>query len=304
MPTQRILTDDSFNFRATVESHGWCVLAPFSYDTESGVLSRVHRMNDERVIFIRVEASSNTSRKSFLRVQAERQVYPTDTPEIDSVIRRVLCVDWEMTAFYDLLQTHPGYEWVASNRAGRLMRSPMVWEDLVKTLLTTNTTWRQTKEMCRRLVLLGDDSPFGHTFPTPEQIAAHTPEQLAAELRVGYRGAYLHALAENIASSRLDVEAWANSDIDSATLYKQLIALKGFGDYAVASVMRLLGHHDRISIDSVCRDMFAALHSNGQRPTDAAIRAHYEAYGQWRGLVMWMDVLRDEYVPPSPGAAT
>jgi hypothetical protein len=41
-------------------------------------------------------------------------------------------------------------------RAGRLLVSPTVWEDLAKTLLTTNTTWGATVQMCRRLLTLGE----------------------------------------------------------------------------------------------------------------------------------------------------
>ena len=37
-----------------------------------------------------------------------------------------------------------------------MLVSPTVWEDLAKTLLTTNTTWAMTKSMVARLAALGD----------------------------------------------------------------------------------------------------------------------------------------------------
>jgi hypothetical protein len=40
-------------------------------------------------------------------------------------------------------------------------------------------------------------------------------------------------------------ESWRNGDLSSAELYKQLRGIKGFGDYAAGSMMRLLGRFRR-----------------------------------------------------------
>jgi N-glycosylase/DNA lyase len=295
MLTQRTLTDATFDFYAVIDSHGWVQLAPFHYDRAAGVLERPVRLADGRIVHLRVEQSGNTSRPSFLLLQAEGDpVFPTDLAELDAITRRMLAFDWDLHDFYELVRDEPGYDWVEPAGAGRMLRSPTVWEDLVKTLLTTNTTWRQTRLMCERLVTLGDAAPYGYAFPTPAQVAAVEAEALTAHLRCGYRGAYLHKLAASIADGALDVEAWASGDVDSHTLYQRVTALPGFGDYAAASILRLLGHHDYLSVDSVARDAFARWHNGGERTKDVILREHYERYGRWRGLVMWMDVLRDE----------
>lgn len=296
MFTQRIVTDDTFNFRATVESHGWFQLPPYQYHPEHGVLSRVHRLPDNRVVRLHIEQSGSTSRESFLLVQTEGDVFPTDHATIDAVVRRILCMDWDMREFYALTNTLPGYAWVEQHKAGRLLRSPTVWEDLVKTLLTTNTTWSQTIGMVKRLATaLGTESAFGHVFPLPEQVAEFDVATLTARVNCGYRGAYLHSLASQIVNGEINVERWYDSSIDSQELYRQIKSLKGFGDYAVASVMRLLGHHDTISLDSVCRDMYTKKYNGGEKAVDVAIREHYAPYGKWRGLVMWMDVIEEDY---------
>jgi len=83
-------------------------------------------------------------------------------------------------------------------------------------------------------------------------------------------------------------------DLASDDLYRQIRRLKGFGDYAAESVLRLLGRHDTLGIDSVARDTYRTRFNNGDAVTDAAIRAHYGPVGVWRGLVMWMDVIAPE----------
>jgi 3-methyladenine DNA glycosylase/8-oxoguanine DNA glycosylase len=289
--TQRILIDDeTFSLRATVEAHGWHQLPPFDY--ADGVLKRVHRLKDGRVVHLRVEQTGNTSREDFLLLQTDGPVFMTDQFEIAGTVRLMLGMDYDLRPFYDLLRDRPAFAWVESKQAGRLLRAPTVWEDLVKTLLTTNTTWRQTITMCERLVTLGDESAFGHTFPTPAQVAALTVADLTAHLKCGYRGAYLHDLAARLAAGELEVETWISRDFDAPALYKHITALTGFGPYAAGSLLRLLGHHDYLSIDSVAREAFARWHGDDEKPADADLKAHYDQFGRWRGLVMWMDVLR------------
>ena len=177
-----------------------------------------------------------------------------------------------------------------------MLVSPTVWEDLAKTLLTTNTTWAMTKSMVARLVTLGDAAPDGgsHVFPEPERIAALDPETLNPHVRAGYRGAYLHELAARIAVRRAGRRSVARPGAAVADVYKALKRIKGFGDYAAGAMMRLLGRFDQLGLDSVCRTMYAQRYNGGSPAADREIAAYYEPFGIWRGLVVWMDVMREE----------
>ena len=53
----------------------------------------------------------------------------------------------------------------------------------------------------------------------------------------------------------------------------------------------MLGHFDKLAIDSACRDMFARTLNGGAKADDTAIKAHYARYGKWQGLVMWLDIM-------------
>lgn len=292
MFTQHILIEnDDFILTSAVESHGWAALAPFHYEDET--LTRVHRMNDGRIVRLSIRQTGNTSRANFLLLESEGDAHSPDQLELAGTVRTMLCMDWDLRPFYDLVRDLPEYDWVEPMRAGVMLRAPSVWEDLAKTLLTTNTTWRQTIGMVQRLNDLGTASEFGAAFPIPEQVAAFAPEDLTAQVKCGYRGAYLHQLASRIVSGEIEVEAWAVEHMPAPDLYKRITALKGFGAYAAGNVMRLLGYHEFLGIDSVAREVFAHLHNGGQKaPDDKAIQQHYEAFGEWRGMVLWMDVLR------------
>ena len=97
--------------------------------------------------------------------------------------------------------------WAAAG-AGRMLRSPTVFEDVVKTICTTNCAWSGTVRMVTALVdHLGVAAPTGErTFPTPAAMAEAGEDFYRDVARAGYRGAYLRKLADDVASGALDLE--------------------------------------------------------------------------------------------------
>jgi 3-methyladenine DNA glycosylase/8-oxoguanine DNA glycosylase len=294
-------TPPSFRFRPTLLSHGWCRLAPFAVDEAVTTLTRVERLADGTVVKLAVRGLPAASGGETLEVDVEGlpdALTARRREEVTGVIRHLFHLELDLAPFYERLRGEPGYAWVERSGAGRLLRSPTVWEDLAKTLMTTNTTWGGTRGMVRRICALGDPFPGAedddlHAFPTPEQVAALSPDDLAAGIRAGYRAPYLHELASAIAEGRLDVEAWAEGDLPAAELLARIRALKGFGPYAAGTVLKLLGGYAELALDSAARTMFSRRYRAGGEATDAEIRAHYERWGEWRGLVLWMDLLHE-----------
>lgn len=292
-----ITTPTHFRFWPTVVSHGWRMLPPFEYDETARTLSRLQQLQDGRIV--RLTLSEAPGRGLQIAVEG-LQPSPDQQEEISQAVRHMLNIDSDFSEFYARISGHPRYGWIEATGAGRLLASPTVWEDLAKTLLTTNTTWNMTIQMCRRLVTLGDPHPDGgHAFPTPQRLAALSPDGLNAHVRAGYRGAYLHELASRVASGELDVEAWRDPALPPANLYQRIKKLKGFGDYAAGSLLKLLGHFDRLATDTVCRAVYRD-RINGGIPAadDKEIAAYYAPFGRWQGLVQWMDVMGDDLKQP------
>src|SRR5436190_9249956 len=124
-------------------------------------------------------------------------------------IREMLRLDEDMSAFYLLAAADPALAWVAAG-AGRMMRSPTVFEDLVKTICTTNCTWSATIRMVSALVGELGTAAAGvrdrRAFPSPAVLADAGDAFFRDVARAGYRGPYLRALAYDVASGRLDLE--------------------------------------------------------------------------------------------------
>jgi len=285
-------TPPDFQYAATMGSHGWRRLAPFSYDDTTRILTRIERLDDGTLVKLSLQEAEDNN--ALIHVDGVHDLSAAQQARIETRVSRWLSLHWDLSAFYAFIQAQapPEYQWIIEQGAGRMLVCSTVWEDMAKTLLTTNTTWAQTIAMCGRLCELGAAYPGGgHAFPSAEQVAALSLDTFAKQIRAGYRAPYLHALAQQIAAGELDVESWFSDDINSADLYKAIKSLKGFGDYAAGTMLRLLGHFDQVAIDTACRAGYRRV-TGSDSADDAAIKQYYAAFGDWRGLVAWMDVMR------------
>jgi 3-methyladenine DNA glycosylase/8-oxoguanine DNA glycosylase len=116
--------------------------------------------------------------------------------------------------------------------------------------------------------------------------------------RAGYRGAYLHGLATDVAEGRVDLEGLADPELPDAAVEERLLALRGVGPYAAAHVMlTALGRYRRLILDSWTRPTYAKL--SGRQASDQVIERRFKRYGQYAGLAFWMMLTRD-WIDESP----
>ena len=281
-----IPTAPQFDFKRTALSHGWLMLPPFSWDSGRETLSYVFQSAAGAVLRLRMRAADGG-------FEVRSPDCPAPASEIQRAVKTMLNVAWDLRPFYAAMTGHEGYAWLEAERRGRILIAPSLWEDLAKVLLTTNCSWTQTVNMCRQLVELGAPHPDiadCHAFPTAERIAALAYDDFAARVRAGYRSAYLYELARKVAAEEIDLAAWLSLDGDA--FYRAVKSLKGFGDYAAGTIARMYGHFNRVAIDTAAHAMFAERHNGGVKGSAEDIRARYEKYGRWRGLVLWMDIMR------------
>ncbi len=180
----------------------------------------------------------------------------------------------------------------------------------MKTLCTTNCSWSLTRTMVARLVAeLGEPAPGGtRCFPTPEAMAARPERFYRQAIHAGYRAPYLRSLARAVAAGRLDPEAWRGSPLSTDELGMEIREVMGFGPYATEHMLRLLGRHDHLALDSWNRKKLARLRGRRRPPSDRSVRRWYRPYGKWAGLAMWLEVTADWHGAqptwPPPGEST
>ena len=142
---------------------------------------------------------------------------------------------------------------------------------------------------------LGIASAAGRrTFPTPAAMAEAGEDFYPDVARAGYRGAYLRALADDVAAGTLDLEELNDPELPVDEVEARLLALPGVGPYAAAHVMLTsLGRYSRLVLDSWTRPTYGKLSGARGALKDATIERRFRRYGDWAGLAFWLYLTRD-----------
>ena len=209
---------------------------------------------------------------------------------VEAAVRQMLNLDEDLSGFYAQVAGDPDLAWVTAG-AGRMLRPPTVYETVVKSICTTNTAWSGTIRMVTALVeQLGEPAAGGgaRAFPTPEAMAAQTDAFYRDEVRAGYRGPYLRAVAAGVAEGSIDLEPLATDHLLSdEEVEARLLALPGVGPYAAAHTMMLLGRHSRLILDSWTRPTYARI-TGRKTVKDSTIVRRFRRYGPFAGLAFWL----------------
>jgi 3-methyladenine DNA glycosylase/8-oxoguanine DNA glycosylase len=264
-------------------------------DKEQQALNRIFVLNSGVLVHCRIKDQKNSSIK--IQVSTSQKLASAQYSEIKHQIAACLRLSEDFTGFYYKTRQYPRYRWIATMRAGRMLRAPSVFEDIVKMICTTNCSWSLTEIMVENLVgELGrrfDESL--RSFPSPEALAGATEHFLRKNIRAGYRSPFLLKFAKNVASGKLDVERWRSSELPTNELFQELRSIKGVGEYAAGNILKLLGRYDYLGLDSWVRGQYYELYHTGRRVNDQTIERRYKPYGTWRGLFFWMEMTKHWY---------
>jgi N-glycosylase/DNA lyase len=259
-------------------------------DEDKWILTRVIDLGEKPPTTVTM-----TEGKGQVVLNSSRRLTKSEAAKVFRDARHILRLDDNLESFYLATGEVAEFAWIAEQGAGRMLRSPTVFEDLVKMICTTNCSWSLTVKMVTGLVEgLGRETGDGRrSFPSPEAMASMPADFYVDQVRSGYRAPYLKELADRVASGDLNVESWLSSRLSTAELIKEIKGVKGAGNYAAENLLRLLGRYDGLALDSWTRTKFFKVRNNGRKATDKKIERYYSRFKEWRGLALWCDVTRD-----------
>ena len=280
-----------------INSHGFADLAPSALDASAGTLSVTVPVRGSRPRRIRIgPGSAGSARVEVLGPPAGPRIQAAALAGAVHVLR----LEQDLADFYALAAVDPDLAWVTAG-AGRMLRSPTLFEDVVKTICTTNCSWSATVRMVDSLVsslgepAIGGTGSLTNAFPTAAAMAAAPATFYRDIVRAGYRGAYLIELARRVQAGKVDLEAMATSTADERSdddIEQELLGLPGVGPYAAAHVMMTMGRNSRLILDSWTRPTYARL-TGRKRVADATIERRFRRYGPYAGLAFWLYLTRD-----------
>ncbi len=297
MTKMTMRTPDDFGFLPVVYSHGWYQCPPFYWDAERKTLTRVVRNASAEPLVIHIREP----RRGTLEIKADLTGKPSDAARqrLRSDVRHMLQLDQAIAGFHDLCRRHEHLAALPDLGAGRFLRCPSVWEELVKSICGTNVQWSQAVRMISRVAELGEPIGDFHAWPTPERILEAGEETLRERCRLGYRAPYIVELAAALIDGTLDPGPIERGDLEGAELRKAFLAIKGVGPATADYLMILNGVADRLSIDSAVYAFVKDRHFGGRRPSAAEIERLYEPYGEWRALAYWFEAMHEWWWGPA-----
>ena len=282
-----------FSLSAIASSHGWIGLVPFGETEPTGGLTYVGQLDSGRVVEMAIHEAPGG-----VRVETNIPLGDAESADVERKAEWMLGLSHDFSTFYALANEEPKLAHVEAQALGRLLRSPTLFEDAVKTILTTNTSWAGTIRMVEALV-----SRFGaplpsdlarRAFPSPSQVASADDELLRSDAKLGYRAPYVLELARSVASGAFDLESLKSAGLPTPQLRKRLQAIKGVGEYAAANLLMLLGRYDFIPVDSWAFKLVSHEWYDGAPVGQAEVEAAFERWGEWKGLAYWFWSWSDE----------
>jgi 3-methyladenine DNA glycosylase/8-oxoguanine DNA glycosylase len=266
------LRGPQIHFPTLLFGHGWIFLDPNQTSDDDSTLIRTLLLASGNRVQVRIGPNR------LLRGTAAAPLSAADRSQIEQLCQRMLRLDEDLSAFQESCQGDPILDFVHRTRAGRLLRSPTVFEDVVKTLCTTNCSWSNTKNMVGHLCRLA-----GGVFPDAPTLAALGPDRLRSECRLGYRADYVHTFAQRVAAGQLAPESWL-ADPHAPHVHEQLKSIRGAGPYAVHHILMLLGRYDLIPVDSEVRQWIEHTHFRGRHVPPKRLLKRYDRFAPWQFL--------------------
>ncbi len=263
-----------FDFEHLVLSHGWAFLAPFEWDEDRRVLRRRflvegHGFNVEfsyRGVGDRAMLCCSTGRGADSDIRAA----------LTAAARRMFWLESDFSELWDLCRGSSELGYVSQRRCGGMLRSPTVFEDIIKTICTTNCDWRNTKRMCESLCSLQDGA-----FPDATTLLRMPASTLRSRTSMGYRVRTVRTVARQWANGKLPIEEWAREG-DYSRIRESLGGIWGIGEYSINHILVLLGDFSQIPVDSEVLQYLRQAHFGGAPVDGKAAVVPFQRFGKYQ----------------------
>ena len=270
-----------FDLDLLAHSHGWVQLAPFTWDDRAGVLGRNEYVNG-KLVHLAVKQSAAGAAVSC------RCALPLTAPDRKLLRRRcayMLGLDIDPGPFVRRSRAlDRRIHRLAQKGGARMLRGSTLFEDVVKTLFTTNASWAFTRRMCQLLVAECSARQGGNGgrvfFPSWQMVKALGLPALQKKCRLGYRAQYLWNIAEAFDGDGEIARCGAREAV------ARLRSVKGLGPYSINHIAALLGEYGRIPVDSEVRSYCGEI---GLECTEEAILEHYSPWHPFEFLAFRLE---------------
>jgi 3-methyladenine DNA glycosylase/8-oxoguanine DNA glycosylase len=286
-----------YNFELSVHKPaGWWWSTPNEV-FQNGALWATVRL-DSRLFGLKlVAAGASRKPKVCCSVFSDKKMIDQDKDNATSMVRRALGVDEDINEFYAVARKDAILRETVEALCGmRTVAWPELFSALILAVTLQMAPMKRSNQMMSLLI-----SNFGETitfngktiahWPSPEKIAELKSDGLRNKAKLGYRAENLISIAKTLRDGFPTTDELAKMPPEEAK--KQLMALRGVGEYSAEIVMPGMG----FPLDVWSAKIFSILllGKEPESPRDAIPelkRIAKERWGEWRGHV-FVYVLND-----------
>lgn len=158
--------------------------------------------------------------------------------DFENIWRYYFDLSRDYSAIIDKISQDKTVAKAAQYSSGIRLLNQEPWEALCSFIISQNNNIPRIKGIIERLCEnFGQKIHGGYTFPSAENIAKLTPDDLGV-IRAGFRAKYIIDAAQKVSSGEINLETLKNTDYDTAR--EKIMTIKGVGP-KVADCVLLYG---------------------------------------------------------------
>jgi len=210
-----------------------------------------------------------------------------------SVMGHCLSLDFDPMNMFKIAKKHNKWKWIIENHVGRFLRSPSLYEDCCKAILSTNTTWQRTASMTAQLVdKHGLRIRKLKAFPSPKRLLRSTEGQLRSSTGCGYRAKYLINVAEAALDNPDLFLGFGYKNLTNEEFANRLYQIKGLGHVSVNYISMLYSKPIDFAVDSYVRRRIEELWGRSKADNLDYVRRRYKPFGSFAPIVFWAELTK------------
>ena len=283
-----------FALSATIFSGGDPQIRAF----EHGTYWQVLRLNGKLVLVTLNSEGTVDNPRLAVTVKSNAAIATNDTKHVEETVCSLFNLQFDLSAFYDQVQVDRILASLTRQLRGlKSPTTPTVFEALVDSIIEQQIALNVAQSLERTVIkTFGDtltlDDAIYYAYPTPQNIALGTVEQLRNCGLSMRKAEYIHGIATSIVHGELDVEHF-KSYADAGQIIKEMTKIRGIGVWtAELTMLRGMRKLDAIPADDLgLRRHIAHYYCDDRKITGIGAREIAEKWGTWKGLAAYYLIL-------------
>lgn len=269
-------------------------------DAETSSFTRAMRLN-ARVIPITITGKGTVERPLLQLVYP--QVHDHERTEIHQKIKHMFSTHVNLVDFYALVTPDVAWRPLLKPLYGlRPIQDADLFESMVKIIIGQQLNVQFAATLVERLVDLGEErvtwgGRFLPVFPSPEQVANWSYDQLRERSFSQRKAEYVIDFARSVVDGKVDLESLRQ--MPDEQVYEQLIPLRGIGRWTVECFLLFgIGRQDIIpAADIGVQNALQKLTGMEYRPREEEVRHITAKWAPFRSFVtyyLWQSLIQEK----------